>query len=494
VEVLPDGALRFVGRLDDQVKIRGHRVEPGEVEAVLRGRPDVAQAVVLAGEGRLSAFVVLRDPEGGMDAAGGTDVDAVTLRRHLARTLPPYMVPARITLLDALPLTGTGKVDRRALLPARVEAPEADVPRSGAGGTEERLGRIWCEVLGVDRVGPDDDFFELGGDSLLALQVFDRLARHGGGPLPRPTAVYRHRTLAALAAAVDSAAAEAGPADADGGPGAAHLPEDLAVPAAFPVTPSQRGFLLAEALAPGGAGGSWLARLRLTGPLDREAFQRAVDTLVARHPMLRTVFPAGVRPPVQQQLPASLRLPVDFATVSGTEELESQVAHERRRRFEPWAWPLLRLRVLTLTPHDHVLIVHAHHLIGDGYSAALLLGELTEAYDVLSGGTAPALPELRGTFRAFAQRLAERAADPQADEEGARHCPRRTPSRSCAPPRRRPPRPHHRNRASTPTPSSWTPLSRARSERSPPTRAPPCTRRCSPPTTRRSPPAPVRRT
>ncbi|MFI9769612.1 amino acid adenylation domain-containing protein [Streptomyces sp. NPDC052415] len=415
VEVLPDGALRFVGRLDDQVKIRGHRVEPGEVEAVLRGRADVAQAVVLAGAGRLSAFVVLRDTE------GGTAVDAVTLRRHLARTLPPYMVPARITLLDTLPLTGTGKVDRRALLAAPVEAPEADLPRSGAGDTEERLARIWCEVLGVDRVGPDDDFFELGGDSLLALQVFDRLTRHGGGPLPRPTAVYRHRTLAALAAAVDRAAAEAEPADtdADGSPGAAHLPEDLAVPAAFPVTPSQRGFLLAEALAPG-AGGSWLARLRLTGPLDREAFQRAVDTLVARHPMLRTVFPAGERPPVQQHLPASLRLPVDFATVSGTDELESQVAHERRRRFEPWAWPLLRLRVLTLTPHEHVLVVHAHHLIGDGYSATLLLGELTEAYDALSGGTAPALPELRGTFRGFAQRLAERAGDPQADEEGAR--------------------------------------------------------------------------
>ncbi|MGW0917278.1 AMP-binding protein, partial [Streptomyces sp. NPDC002784] len=427
VEVLPDGALRFVGRLDDQVKIRGHRVEPGEVEAVLRARADVAQAVVLAGEGRLSAFVVLRDAEGGadaegdadVDAEGDADVDAVTLRRQLAQTLPPYMVPARITLLDALPLTGTGKVDRRALLPARGEAPPTEAPRSRTGDTEERLARIWCELLGVDRVGPDDDFFELGGDSLLALQVFDRLARHGGGPLPRPTSVYRNRTLSALAAAVDKAAAEAEPADADGGPGEPSLPADLAVPAAFPVTPSQRGFLLAEALAPG-AGGSWLARVRLTGPLDREVFQRAVDTLVARHPMLRTVFPAGVRPPVQQQLPASLRLPVDFATVSGTAELEERVAGERRRRFEPWAWPLLRLRVLTLTPHDHVLVVHAHHLIGDGYSAARLLGELTVVYDALSRGAAPALPELRGGFRAFAQRLAERAGGAQADEEGAR--------------------------------------------------------------------------
>ncbi|MFJ1805622.1 MULTISPECIES: amino acid adenylation domain-containing protein [unclassified Streptomyces] len=420
VEVLADGVLRFVGRLDEQVKIRGHRVEPGEVEAVLRARADVAQAVVLAGEGRLSAFVVLRDAE------AGAGVDAVALRRHLAASLPPYMVPARITLLDALPLTGTGKVDRRALPAARAEALTADVPPSTTGDTEERLGRVWCELLGVDRVAPDDDFFELGGDSLLALQVFDRLARHGGGPLPRPTVVYRHRTLAALAAALDRAAQEepdatGQPASDDGpaGPGGPARPADPAVPAAFPVTPSQRGFLLSEALAPG-TGVTWLARLRLAGPLDRELFQRAVDILVARHPMLRTVFPAGARPPVQQELPASLRLPVGFAAVSGPEELAEQVENERRRRFEPWAWPLLRLRVLTLAPHEHVLVVHAHHLIGDGYSAALLLGELTAVHDALSNGAAPALPELRGTFREFAQRFEERAAPPRAEDEGAR--------------------------------------------------------------------------
>ncbi|MFH9735777.1 amino acid adenylation domain-containing protein [Streptomyces sp. NPDC017260] len=440
VEVLSDGALRFVGRLDDQVKIRGHRVEPGEVEAVLRTRADVAQAVVLADGGRLSAFVVLGDAEDG--------ASAVELRRHLARSLPPYMVPAHITLLDALPLTGTGKVDRRALPTATGQAPVtvavADTPPSGAGDTEGRLERIWCELLGVDRVGPDDDFFELGGDSLLALQVFDRLGRYGGGPLPRPTAVYRHRTLAALAEAVDRAAREAGPpapvrpASDDGPAGPARParparptdpviaggPVDAGqagpvVPAAFPVTPSQRGFLLAEALAPG-TGGSWLARLRLAGPLDRELFQRAVDILVARHPMLRTVFPAGARPPVQQELPASLRLPVDFAAVSGPEELAEQVEDERRRCFEPWAWPLLRLRVLTLAPHEHVLVVHAHHLIGDGYSAALLLGELTAVYDALSGDERPALPELDATFRDFAFRGAGLSTVPGREENGAR--------------------------------------------------------------------------
>ncbi|MEV4947345.1 amino acid adenylation domain-containing protein [Streptomyces sp. NPDC053755] len=453
VEVLPDGALRFVGRLDDQVKIRGHRVEPGEVEAVLRSCADVAQAVVMAAEGRLVAFAVLRDP------VAGADVDAVALRRHMARTLPPYMVPAQVTVLDALPLTGTGKVDRRALSTARERAVVADVPPSATMGTEERLGRIWCELLGVDRVGADDDFFELGGDSLLALRVFGRLAGLGVGPLPRPTAVYRHRTLAALAGAIDRAAGAAGAIDraagaagagseADGGAGGDHPGgagagagtgptgagngtgagtgdlagagvSDLAGVSAYPVTPSQRGFLLAEALAPG-TGASWLARLRLTGPLDRELFQRAVDVLVARHPMLRTVFPAGARPPVQQELPASLRLPVDFAAVSGPDEAARRCEEERSRRFEPWAWPLLRLRVLTLAPREHVLVVHAHHVIGDGYSAALLLGELTTVYDALSRGRAPELPGLRGTFRAFAEELAGRAGEPRAEAADAR--------------------------------------------------------------------------
>ncbi|MFF8195724.1 amino acid adenylation domain-containing protein [Streptomyces bobili] len=434
VEVLADGTLRFVGRLDDQVKIRGHRVEPGEVEAVLRSRADVSQAVVLADEGRLVAYVVLRH--------AAMDVDAVALRRHLVRSLPPYMMPSRVVLLAALPLTGTGKVDRRALPAASGAAPATDAAPSAAGDTVERMGRIWCDLLGVDRVAPDDDFFELGGDSLLALQVFDRLARHGGGPLPRPTAVYRHRTLAALAAAVDRAAAEDGTdaggqaADA-GGPAPAGgpadpadpanpaertrtaVPADPAVLAPFPVTPAQRGFLLAEALAPG-TGGAWLARLRLTGPLDREVFQRSVDILVVRHPMLRTVFPAGERPPVQQELPASLRLPVDFATVAGPGELAERIEDERRRRFEPWTWPLVRLRVLTLAPHEHVLVVHAHHVIGDGYSAALLLGELTAVYDALSAGRAPALPGPGGTFREFAHHLAGRAADPRPAEDGAR--------------------------------------------------------------------------
>lgn len=423
-----DGVLEFLGRLDDQVKIRGNRVEPGEIEAVLQTHPDVAHAVVLAEHGRLIAFVT--------PGPGSSGADAVALRLHLAESLPAYMLPSRITRVGRMPLTSTGKIDRRGL-PALQEATEpsgadtdadsgartGDVRTPPRTPTEVRLAAIWSALLQADDVSREDDFFVLGGDSLLVLEVFARLEKQGG-PLPRPTVIYRNRTLAALASAVDSAAgAGIDPADATvkavdaaadpSAPGRDAVGDrpgtlDPAVaPPPFPLTPTQRGFLLAEAIAPGTTS-SWLTRLRLHGRLDTARFQSAVDTLVGRHPMLRTVFPAGARPAVQQELPASLRLPVDFEALTDPGQVEERITAERARRFEPWAWPLLRLRVLTVAPDEHVLVVHAHHIIGDGYSAALLVRELTTVYDALSRGEEPAPVPLRSTFRDHALQLAER--------------------------------------------------------------------------------------
>ncbi|MEU7005577.1 amino acid adenylation domain-containing protein [Streptomyces sp. NPDC046332] len=405
-----EGVLEFLGRLDDQVKIRGHRVELGEIESVLQTHPAVARAAVVYGDERLSAFVQCRP--------GAATPDSKALRAHLAPLLPEYMLPARIHLVDDLPLTGTGKIDRgrlRAQAPATVTAPVQVSPSVDAMATrtlpatptEILLARVWSELLDGDEVRREDDFFALGGDSLLVLQVFARLREEIPVRL-RPTAVYAHRTLAALAAALDSAAdgIEAGPAgtaadrptdrpadrSADGGDVPAHGPSP------FPLAPSQRGFLLAEAMAPGSQT-AWLACLRVDGPLRPELFQRAVDACVVRHPMLRTVFPAGARPPIQQELPPTLRLPVDFETLPEPGLLAARLAEERERRFDSWAWPLLRLRLLTLGPDEHALVVHAHHLIGDGYSVALLGRELLAGYDRLVRGESAELPPLRGTFR-----------------------------------------------------------------------------------------------
>jgi len=443
VRVGPTGDLEFLGRLDDQVKLHGHRIEPGEIEAALGNHPAVATAVVLLQTEpypRLVAYAQLRDP--GADAA----TDAADLRRHLADRLPPQWVPARIHLVRELPTTTTGKVDRLAFtgLPSEDADPADDAPPPVVGeaprtGTERRLAQVWQSVLGLPAVHREDDFFAIGGNSIVALDVFARLREHFPA-LPRPTVIYDHRTLAGLAAAIDEAATRVPTADTSApdvpGPDAAAAdvpgPDAAAAdvptvgydPRPFPLAPAQRGFLLAEAVAPGSSS-TWLARLRLSGRLNRRRFQQAVDVTVARHPMLRTVFPAGARPPVQQELPATLRLPVLFETIESADQLDSRVAdlvddrvaRERQRTLEPWAWPLLRLLVLTVGPDEHVLLVHAHHLIGDGYSAALLGRELLALHDALAAGAPVDVAPLRTTFRAYVAWLRQRQddPDPQAD-------------------------------------------------------------------------------
>ncbi|MFF7176677.1 amino acid adenylation domain-containing protein [Streptomyces pseudovenezuelae] len=414
-----DGVLEFLGRLDDQVKVRGHRVELGEVEAALLTHPGVARAAVLLRDGRLVAYAEPR--------TAAHTLDPGEVRGFLAHTLPPYMLPARIHSFPALPLTGTGKIDRTRLASpggtADTESEHTEAARAPVSTPTERLlAKAWSELLDVPQSGisRQDDFFALGGDSITVLELFSRL-RHERPALPRPTAVYTHSTLSALATAIDAAASSEVASEVASDIGAAAVAEptallgsergaaaDLFTP--YPLTPSQQGFLLADALASGTPGSTdpsgassgnpaWSARFRIRGPLDPDMFQRAVDVLVARHPMLRTVFPAGARPPVQQELPASLRLPVRTETLSHPALLEQRVVEETSRRFEPWAWPLLRLHLSTVAPDEHVLLVHAHHLIGDGFSAALLTRELLTVYGRFTRGLPHGLEPLRSTFR-----------------------------------------------------------------------------------------------
>ncbi|MFG2555972.1 amino acid adenylation domain-containing protein [Streptomyces sp. NPDC048581] len=426
-----DGALEFLGRLDDQVKVRGHRVELGEVEGALLTHPNVSRAAVLLADERLVAYVEPRP--------GSGEPDARALRAFLARVLPPYMLPGRIRSISAMPLTGTGKIDRN-LLAREFEGTSGADAAEGAGDhdegdrthdsvpsgpgtppatpTEHTLARIWSALLDVPDVTREDDFFALGGDSIMVLELFARLRKELPA-VPRPTTVYTHRTLSALAAALDTATA----ASAATGPSPEPTSDSGSAqfPSPYPLTPSQRGFLLAETINPG-AGSGWLARFRLSGPLRPDVLQRAVDVLVARHPMLRTVFPAGARPPVQQELPDSLRLPVEVETLADPDLLEERIAEEARRRLEPWAWPLLRLRLFGVAPAEHVLVVHAHHLIGDGYSAALLAGELLTVYDRLDRGLPHGLPPLDSSFREHVALSAVRppAPGPEAEDYRAR--------------------------------------------------------------------------
>lgn len=396
-----DAKLEFLGRIDQQVKIRGHRVEPGEIESVLHGHPRVERATVVAARvdgtdvWRLTAYVQLRPTTW----PGEPRTEIEDLRAYLVSRLPDYMIPARFRLIDEMPLTPTGKVDVTRL-PAI--ASRDHVTPSGRGGTpagtatEKLVAAVWGELLGVDPVLAEDDFFALGGDSIAVLEVFSRLETQIPS-LPAPITLYRHRTLSALAGAIERSAA--------GAPAAIGPPADDYGP--FPLTPAQRGFLLAEALSPG-ARSSWLAGFRLRGPLDTVRFGRAIDLLVERHLMLRVVVAADQRPPMQQEIPKPWTLPVSYAAIEPA-ELAPRIAQERQYRFDTSSWPLMRLHLLQLAPEDYCLVVHAHHLVGDGYSVVLLGQDLMALYDGLASKQWAALPPLRSTFRNYAQ-LVLRAA------------------------------------------------------------------------------------
>ncbi|HEU0053852.1 MAG TPA: AMP-binding protein, partial [Longimicrobium sp.] len=273
----PRGELEFAGRLDGQVKLRGLRVELGEIEAALCRHPAIAQAVVLLredapGDRRLAAYAV---------AHAGAGVDAAEVRDWLKARLPGFMVPAAVVALDAFPLTPNGKVDRRAL-----PAPSLEGRAEGAAPateTERALAAVWAEVLRVERVYADDDFFDLGGQSLLASQVTARVREALGVELPL-RALFQAPTLAALAAAVDAARGE-------GRLSVSRLPvRRAAADAPAPLSHAQRQLWVIERMNPGGAAYVIAHPLRIRGALDVAALERALDALRARHAPLRTTF------------------------------------------------------------------------------------------------------------------------------------------------------------------------------------------------------------
>jgi amino acid adenylation domain-containing protein len=378
---LPDGRLEFLGRTDAQVKIRGIRVEPGEVEAALAALPGVREAVVLAREGAggrtLAAYVV---PE------AGAEPDPAALREALRRRLPEAMVPSGFAFLEALPLTSNGKVDRRALARIDPAPPEARTPTAPRTALEETLAALWADVLGVGRVGVQDDFFDLGGHSLLATRLVSRIRAVLGVEVPL-SALFDAPTVAGLAAAVESAwhagaAAEAPPLEPS--------PRGVEIPLSF----SQERLWFLDRLEPGSAVYNMPLVIRLRGPLDAGALGRALGEAVRRHEALRTVFRQGSAGPVQVVLPAEgFVLPVlDISE----EEVEQRLDDEARRPFDLEHGPVLRALLLRVAPEDHLLAATLHHIAGDAWSLGILVRELAALY----GGSA--LPELPVQYADYA--------------------------------------------------------------------------------------------
>ncbi len=400
VRLGPGGEIEFLGRIDHQVKIRGFRIELGEIETALASDPRVAAAVVVArkdapGGGRLDAYVV--SAEGGAGAGLGPE-----LRSALAAGLPDYMVPATVTVLAELPLTPNGKVDRRALPDPDAEGdraawgrPAFEPPRTP---TEEALAGLWRELLGVERVGRDDDFFALGGHSLLVARLVAHLSEKLGVDLPL-RAVFEAPTLARLAAAVESAP----PAEV---PPIRRVPRTRDMPLSF----SQERLWFLDQMEPGRAWYNLPAAVRLTGRLDVPSLARSLGEIVRRHEALRTRLPQRGGRPVQVVQPAPPRgaigLPlVDLAGLAP--ELRGRLAGaasgaEAARLFDLETGPLIRSLLLRLAPEEHVLVVTMHHVVSDGWSVGVYLRELAALYGAFREGRPSPLPELPVQYPDFA--------------------------------------------------------------------------------------------
>lgn len=379
--LVPDGDLEYLGRADAQVKIRGYRIEPGEIEAILLGQPGVAQAAVLAidhaGDRRLVAYIV--------PAAGGDPKEA-GLRASLSATLPDYMVPWRIIALPALPRTANGKLDRLALPDPGASEPLDRSYASPTTSTEAEMAGIWSAVLGISRVGIDDGFFELGGNSLLATQMILRVRERFAIPLPLHAA-FRFTTVATLAGAVDKAfrdgTSPSEPAQTS------HERPPARPPGPAPLTFAQERAWFVQQMEPGSVAYHFAATLAFNGKLDVAALSAALTALVQRHEVLRTTFESIDGSPQQRvHVPSPVALHAEPATA----EVDAVVRAEATRPFDLGALPLVRWRLLRLGPERHVLVHVEHHLLHDGWSFVVLLRDLFALYDAFTSGKAPSLP------------------------------------------------------------------------------------------------------
>ncbi|MFP3940146.1 MAG: amino acid adenylation domain-containing protein [Thermoanaerobaculia bacterium] len=413
---LPDGTLEFHGRVDHQVKLRGFRIEPGEVRSVLSDHPGVADALVTVRDepgGRVLVAYVVPLP-------GAERPQPRELRTHAAELLPEYMVPAAFVVLDGLPLSPTGKVDRSAL-PApgpedRASAEEHVPPRTEL---ERTLAGIWSEVLGVHRPGLADDFFALGGHSLLAGSILSRVREVLGADLPVGL-LFRARTLGAFAREIAARRDDAPAVDRPIRPAGARRPGGADT---VPLTPGQRGLWLIEQQQPGVVAYNLPVAFRLCGPLSASDLARALGEVVRRHEVLRAqLLPGGGGDPVQAVRPAApVALPV--VDLSGLPEERRDgaertvVAAEAGHPFVLAGEPLVRSLLVALDAGRHTFLFHAHHAVFDGWSAEVLARELRALYAAAAAGETAALPEPPIQFRDYALWLRERESGEAFDGE-----------------------------------------------------------------------------
>ena len=385
----PSGELEFLGRVDHQVKVRGFRIELGEIETVLVRQPSVSAAVVVVlssdgtGDKRLVAYVVPKEP-----------LEIEPLREVLRRELPEYMVPAAFVVLDALPLTSHGKVDRRAL-PAPDFTANAASYEPPTTPIERAVAEIWQEVLRVERVGLRDHFFELGGHSLLATQVVSRVRATFDLDLAVRT-LFEAPTLSAFVQRIEASTRD----HASAGPPIEAVERTGFLPASY----AQERLWFLDRLEPGGTAYNIPRALRLRGEIDVAALERAVVALVERHEALRTTFEVLDGEPRQYIRDVDFRMErVDIAADADAESsCRSLIQARATAPFDLRRGPLFRASLLKLGPEDHVLLIVMHHIVSDGWSMGIISRELAILYDAFRAGKLSPLPSLKIQYADYA--------------------------------------------------------------------------------------------
>jgi amino acid adenylation domain-containing protein len=393
---MPDGNLQFIGREDGQVKVRGYRIEVGEIESVLLDHPKVAQAAVVVranqdGEKQLVAYVVSRT---GAEPPANSE-----LRTYLDERLPQYMVPDVCVVVENFPLTATGKLDRKALPEARNIAAPGTYTRARTS-VEEMLCSVWCDALKQDRIGIDDNFFALGGHSLVATRIVSRILRDLHVQLPL-AALFDAPNIRALAARVEdelqkNAGTEWPPLRRSG--------RNEPLPLSF----AQQRLWFIDQLEPGNAAYNIPFAVRLSGRLDKQAVRWSIGEIVRRHEVLRTCFPMNEGVPMQKIADDS-GLEIREQDLRERDEKEREevarriVQEESELPFDLAHGPLIRVKLLQLGEQDHLLLVVMHHVVCDEWSVQIMVAEFTALYDAHCQDRPSPLQELEVQYADYAK-------------------------------------------------------------------------------------------
>ncbi|MCL2536142.1 MAG: amino acid adenylation domain-containing protein, partial [Nocardiaceae bacterium] len=366
-----DGLLDFVGRADSQVQLRGLRIELGEIEAGLAASPDVAQSVVvLHSDARTGDHLV-----GYVVPESGASLDPDALRDQVAESLPAYMIPSRILVLDRLPVTAGGKLDRRALpVPDFVSTREF---RAASNPVEEQIADVFAELLGVDTVSVDDSFFDLGGNSLLATRLIARVNAVLGTALGIRE-LFEYPSVSGLASRAESAGGATGPQLGT-----------LVRPDQIPLSPAQQRMWFLNRFDPTSGAENVPIALRLAGVLDVAALHAAIAATVERHEALRTVYPDSPEGPHQVVVPATQVVPTFHPIDVDEDSIVPTVVDLASAGFDVTTAAPLRVALLRVGHDEHVLVLVVHHISADGFSVAPLARDVMVAYSAFRQGLEP---------------------------------------------------------------------------------------------------------